>query len=104
MSQLLGLIILSFFISFILLIPFIDFLYKIKLKRQKQETRDIFDKRTPIFDKHNSWKVGTPFGGGILLIVVTTILTMWAYGLFSVDMKPWETFVILFTFIGFGLL
>jgi len=104
MSQILGLIILSFFISFILLIPFIDFLYKIKMKRQKQSTRDIFDKRTPIFDKLNSWKAGTPFGGGILIVVVTSILTLWAYGLFSIEIDPWKTFVLLFSFIGFGLL
>ncbi len=104
MSQLLGLSILSFFISFILLIPFIDFLYKVKLKRQKQVTKDIFDKRTPIFDKFNSWKVGTPFGGGILVVLVTSLLTFWAYGLFGIEVKPWETFVLIFSFIGFGLL
>jgi phospho-N-acetylmuramoyl-pentapeptide-transferase len=104
MAQLLGLTLLSFFITGILLIPFIDFLYKIKLRRQKQETRDMFDKPTPVFDKFNNWKVGTPFGGGILIIVVVTILTLWAYGLFNVEVKPWELFVILFTFIGYGLL
>lgn len=104
MSQLLGLIILSFFISFILLIPFIDFLYKVKLKRQKQKTKDIFDKRTPIFDKFHSWKSGTPFGGGILVILVTSLLTFWSYGVFSIDIKPWETFVLIFSFISFGLL
>lgn len=104
MAQLLGLTIMSFFITGILLIPFIDFLYKIKLRRQKQVTKDMFDKKTPLFDKFNSWKVGTPFGGGILIILVVTILTLWAYGLFAVSIKPWELFVVLFTFIGFGLL
>jgi len=64
----------------------------------------MFDKPTPVFDKFNNWKVGTPFGGGILIIVVVTILTLWAYGLFNVEVKPWELFVILFTFIGYGLL
>lgn len=104
MAQLLGLTILSFFISGILLIPFIDFLYKVKLRRQKQKTTDMFNKRTPLFDKYHSWKVGTPFGGGILIIAVVSILTIWAYGIFGVDIKPWELFVILFTFISFGLL
>lgn len=104
MSQLLGLVILSFFITGIVIVPFIDFLYKIKLKRNKQVTKDIFNKRTPLFDKYNSWKVGTPFGGGILIVLVVSILTLWAYGIFNIRIKPWELFVILFSFISFGML
>ncbi len=104
MAQLLGLTILAFFISGILLVPFIDFLYKIKLQRKKQKTRDIFEKRTPVFDKLHSWKVGTPFGGGLLIIAVVSVLTLWAYGVFSIPIKPWELFVLLFSFIGFGIL
>ncbi len=104
MAALLGLSILSTFITGILLVPFIDFLYKVKLKRQDQVTRDPFNKRTPLFDKYNSWKVGTPFGGGILIIGVVTVITLWAYGMLSVEVKYWELFVLLFSFIGFGLL
>ncbi len=104
MAQILGLTILSLFITFILLIPFIDFLYKIKLRRQKQKTVDIFNKPTPVFDKFNAWKVGTPFGGGILIIVVVTLLSLWSYGIFNIDLKPWEFFVIMFGFISFGML
>src|SRR3989344_6937176 len=104
MAQLLGLTILAFFITGVLLIPFIDFLYKVKFRRQKQSTKDPFNKRTPIFDKFNAWKVGTPFGGGILIVVVVTILTLWSYGILGTNVKPWELFVILFSFLGFGLL
>jgi len=104
MAQLLGLTLLSCFITGILLIPFIDFLYKIKLQRQKQETRDMFNKRTPVFDKFNNWKVGTPIGGGILIILVVVILTLWAYGLLNVEIRLSEIFVILFAFVGFGAL
>lgn len=104
MAQLLGLTILSFFITGILLFPFIDFLYRKNLQRQKQKTRDIFNNRTPLFDKFNAWKVGTPFGGGILIILIVSALTLWAYGIFQIKIKPWELFVILFAFIGFGLL
>ncbi len=104
MAQLLGLTILSFFITGVLLIPFIDFLYKIKFRRQHQETKDIFNKRTPLFDKFSKWKVGTPFGGGILIILVVSVLTLWAYGILGTNVKPWELFVILFSFISFGLL
>lgn len=104
MAQLLGLVILSFFITGILIVPFIDFLYKIKLKRNKQVTKDIFNNKTPLFDKYNSWKVGTPFGGGILIVLIVSILTLWAYGIFNIGIKPWELFVILFSFISFGIL
>ncbi len=104
MERLLGLIISSFFVTAILIVPFIDFLYRIKLRRAHQSTRDIFNKRTPLFDKFNSWKVGTPFGGGILIILVVTICTFWAYGIFNTKVLPWETFVIFFSFISFGAL
>lgn len=104
MDKVFGFAILSFFITVILLVPFIDFLYKIKLQRAKQKTRDMFNRRTPIFDKFNAGKVGTPFGGGLLIIFVVTILTLWTYGLFAVQVKFWELFVLLFSFIGFGAL
>ncbi len=104
MEQIFGFSLLSLFITGILLVPFIDFLYKMKLQRQNQLTRDIFNKRTKLFDKLSQWKVGTPIGGGILIIFVVTILTLWAYGLFQVEVKFWELFVLLFTFVGFGAL
>jgi len=105
MAQLLGLTLLSFIITGILFVPFIDFLYKIKLRRKKQITKDVLNNPTSIFDKfNNSWKVGTPFGGGILIILVVCALTIWAYGMFSVEINFWQFFVIFFTFISFGLL
>ena len=104
MAQLLGLTLLSLFFTGVLIVPFIDFLYKIKLRRQKQRTVDIFNKPTPLFDKFNSWKVGTPFGGGVLIIAVVTVLSLWSYGIFNVTASLWEVFVLLFAFISFGIL
>jgi phospho-N-acetylmuramoyl-pentapeptide-transferase len=104
MEQLLGLTISSFLVSAILFVPFIDFLYRIKMRRQHQVTKDMFNKRTPIFDKFNSWKTGTPVGGGLLILIVVTVWTFWAYGIFNVSLKPWEIFVIFFTFLSFGML
>jgi phospho-N-acetylmuramoyl-pentapeptide-transferase len=104
MSQLLGFALLSAFITSILIVPFIDFLYKIKLKRRDQTTVDIFNKPTPLFDKFNAWKAGTPFGGGILIIAVVTLLTLWGYGMFNIPINAWELFVILFSFVSFGAL
>ncbi len=104
MAQLLGLTILSLVMTGILIVPFIDFLYKVKLRRQVQTTKDVFDKPTPVFDKFNNWKAGTPVGGGALIIVVVTALALWSYGIFDVEIVPWEIFLLLFTFISFGIL
>lgn len=104
MEKVFGFAILSLFITFLLIVPFIDFLYKMKLQRQKQVTRDIFNKRTPIFDSLHDWKVGTPIGGGILIIFVVTILSFWAFGLFSVPVRFWEISAVFLAFLGFGLL
>jgi len=104
MAQLLGLVLLSVFITGVLLIPFIDFLYKMKFRRLKQKTVDMFDKPTPTFDKFNNWKAGTPFGGGILIIAVVCTLTFWAYGILDANIKTWEVIAIMLTFTGFGAL
>lgn len=104
MDKIFGFAILSFVITAMLLVPFIDFLYKIKLQRKHQKTRDMFNKRTPIFDKFSKDKVGTPFGGGLLIIIVVTVISLWTYGLFAVEVKFWELFVLLFAFLGYGAL
>src|SRR3989344_274162 len=104
MAQLLGITLLSMFVTFILLIPFIDFVYKIKLRRQNQSTVDIFNKPTPLFDRFNGWKVGTPFGGGLLIMIVVSAIFLWSFGIFNIEINFWELFTLLFTFISFGLL
>lgn len=104
MEKIFGFSILSFFITSILLVPFIDFLYKLKFQRKNQKTRDMFNKRTLNFDRLHAWKAGTPIGGGLLIIFVSTMLTLWAYGLFRVEVKFWELFVLIFAFLGFGVL
>jgi phospho-N-acetylmuramoyl-pentapeptide-transferase len=104
MAQLLGLVLLSLFVTGVLLIPFIDFLYKMKFRRLKQKTVDMFNKPTPTFDKFNNWKAGTPFGGGILIIVIVCILTFWAFGMLDAPVKVWEIAAIMIAFIGFGAL
>lgn len=103
----------SFFINFILIIPFIDFLYKLKFQRASQKTKDIFNKPTPIFDKFNEHKKGTPVGGGILILATTTFvffLFIFFYWLFKQKILTnypsiaSEIKIILFTFISFGFL
>lgn len=112
MAQIFFLTILSFFTTSLLLVPYINFLYKIKFQRQKQKTKDIFEKRTPIFDRLHSHKVGTPVGGGVLIITVVIFLSIaliilrQSVGLKITSIYPFESeiFILLFTFISFGVL
>lgn len=104
MAQALGLLILSFIISFLLFVPYIDKLYGWNIRRKVQTTKDAFNKRTPIFDKFHNCKAGTPIAGGLLVIIIVTILTLWSYGILNMTPKIWEIFVLLFSFISFGVL
>lgn len=112
MQILLGVLLFSWLVSSLLFLPFIKLLYKWRFQRLNQKTLDAFDKRTPIFDKFHAGKVGTPVGGGALVIVLTTFLFpvvlfllryFWlpitsVYPLFS------EIKILIFTFVSFGLL
>lgn len=112
MALFLGLLIFTFIITSILIIPFIDFLYKIKFQRRDQQTRDFLGLRTPIFDKFHREKVGTPVGGGFLIIIVVSLLYVILFPLISFlgvyitafyPIKD-ELNILFFTFISFGLL
>ncbi len=108
----LGLLIFSFVVNSILIIPFIDFLYKVKFTRRCQRTKDFLGKKTPIFDKLHACKAGTPVGGGILMIIATSFLYLlfFFHVIYSernivtaFPMKD-ELNILFFTFISFGLL
>jgi phospho-N-acetylmuramoyl-pentapeptide-transferase len=109
LSLALGLVMFSFLITSVLVVPFIDFLYKLKLTRRKEAPKK---GKIPLFDKLHDQKAGTPVGGGILIIVVVTILFATLFPLSSLlglfvhtayDLRI-ELIVIFFTFISFGLL
>ncbi|MEK7581105.1 MAG: phospho-N-acetylmuramoyl-pentapeptide-transferase [Patescibacteria group bacterium] len=112
MVQTLGLVLLSFVIISVLLVPFINLLYKIRFQRQYQKTRDMFEVRTPIFDKYHAHKAGTPVGGGALIIFVVTLLYIFVTGLmpyFGIErtsVYPFdkEVQILLYTFLSFGAL
>jgi len=109
---LLGVLLFSWLLSSILYIPFIQLLYQWKFQRLRQQTRDPLNKRTPIFDKFHQSKAGTPVGGGILIIIVTSILFPLALAIMHYFWIPItsvypivaEIKILLFTFISFGLL
>ncbi len=82
------------------------------MMRANQETKDPFGKMTPIFDKFNCHKAGTPVGGGILIISLTSIIFLGYLAWFLLERPHFsanyplltEVIVIMFTFISFGIL
>lgn len=105
------------FISFILnsaiIVPFINFLYRIRFQRAKQSTKDAFNKPTPIFDRFHQHKSGTPVGGGILIVSTTVIVFFLSLLLFTLFNQKIltnypstvaEIKILLFTFISFAFL
>ncbi len=105
MAQLLGLLLLSFFITAVLLVPFIDFLYKLHLKRTDETKRlDTLNKVTPITMKLLGYKKPRPIGAGVLIIAVTAILSLWSYGMLAVRANVAELIILLFTMLSFALL
>ncbi|MFZ2025139.1 MAG: phospho-N-acetylmuramoyl-pentapeptide-transferase [Microgenomates group bacterium] len=112
MVFLLGALLFSWIVSSSLYIPFIKLLYNLRMQRMNQVTLDAFNKRTPIFDKFHQMKTGTPVGGGVLIILVTTLLFPLALFLMkyfwvpitSVYPMASEIKILLFTFVSFGLL
>lgn len=105
----LGLVLFSFLITSALVVPFINFLYKLNLTRRKEAPKK---GKIPLFDKLHDKKAGTPVGGGVLIIMAVSILFaiifptakyMGVYIQSAHDLKT-ELFVIFFSFISFGLL
>lgn len=105
----LGLIIFSFMITSLLVVPFINLLYKLRITKREEGKGA---KKQSLFDKFHDIKAGTPTGGGILLILITTVLfailfpVMARMGIYIQSAYPLgnELFVVFFTFISFGLL
>jgi len=108
----LGLLLFSFLLTSIIVVPFINLLYRLKFQRQKQKTLDFQNKRTPIFDKFHNQKTGTPIGGGLLIIASVCLLFLLLFPILklshifiSSNFKiTSELSIIFFTFISFGLL
>ena len=105
----LGLIIFSFLINSLLVVPFINLLYKLRLTRGKEAPKK---GKVPLFDKLHDIKAGTPVGGGNLIIFVVAVLfavlfpvakRLGVYIQSSYDLNG-ELFVMFFTFVSFGLL
>lgn len=101
MSQLLGLVLLSFAITSVCMVPFIDFLFYIK-RRFEKKSENVKKTETPIHDQLMKADVAIPSGGGILIIIILVILSI-GYGLFGIGNKV-SLKILLFTLVSFGML
>jgi phospho-N-acetylmuramoyl-pentapeptide-transferase len=114
MAIFLGILIFSFTVTGILMIPFINLLYRLHLTFHRpikalapQESREFAAIQT-----QGKWKIGTPIGGGLLLIFVTAVLYVLLFpvlgrsGIYVTTVFPFkeELNIIFFTFLSFGLL
>lgn len=108
----LGLLLFSFLLTSIMVVPFINLLYRLKFQRQKQKTTDFQNKRTTIFDKFHNQKSGTPVGGGLLIIASVSIIYLILFPILKFSrifissnyQIDHEIVILFFTFISFGLL
>ncbi len=112
-SLYLGILLFSFVFNSFLMVPFINLLYRIRFQRQKQITKDPFDKLTPIFDFFHKQKAGVPVGGGLLLVSTTLFLFVFFLSLLYFFRVPIislfknvrsEAVIIFFTLFSFAFL
>ncbi|MFH1895878.1 MAG: phospho-N-acetylmuramoyl-pentapeptide-transferase [bacterium] len=85
-----------------LTVPFINLLYKLKFKNPKAISEDMYGKKT-IFNKLHGQKVGTPTGGGILIIGSAFLFSIVFYSLTRFAFN-WTAAVLFLTMFLFGVL
>lgn len=110
----LGLLIFSFIVTSIAIVPFINLLYTLKFQRKKQDnTTNVFGEKTAVFNYFHRAKEGTPIGGGLLIIIVVSLLfalIMPLLNLMGIELSAAyanhqaEVNVIFFTFLSFTIL
>ncbi|MCJ7792492.1 MAG: hypothetical protein MUP45_00730 [Candidatus Marinimicrobia bacterium] len=109
MALFLGLLIFSFLITSLAIVPFINLLYRLKFTRRSELPKK---GQVSLADKLHHWKVGTPVGGGILIIFMVSLLYALLFpllkylGVYITAVHPLrdELNIIFFTFIAYGLL
>lgn len=104
MIELLGLLLFSFVVTAIFMVPFIDFLYFLKRVFKKPISKGYDDSTTPIHNRllHDK-EAGTPVGGGILVLVVLGVLSL-GYSLFHEATIPKDLIILIFALGSFGVI
>lgn len=109
----LGILLFSFILTSMAVVPFINLLYRLKFRRAQQQTMDTFGKRTPIYDKFHHGKAGVPVGGGLLIVMLVSLLFAFMIPLlkfFGIEItsihqnNQVEINVLFFTFLSFAIL
>ncbi|MCL5783800.1 MAG: hypothetical protein M1142_00380 [Patescibacteria group bacterium] len=104
MVELLGLIIVSFFITSFLLVPFIDLLFYLKRRYHRASVKAASDINSPIHNKLLAGKdLDTPVGGGILLIPILIIISLLTLFLTRHKVTN-DVYVLVFTILSFGFI
>ncbi|EKD85478.1 MAG: hypothetical protein ACD_38C00016G0004 [uncultured bacterium] len=103
MVLLLGLLLLSFIVTSFFMVPFIDLLFYLKRRFEKNRTENEKKSETPIHDQLMKGDIGTPSGAGILLILILIVLSL-GYAFFSSSVDRVSLVILLFTLVSFGSL
>jgi len=109
MALLLGLLIFSFTLTSLAIVPFINTLYRAKFYKSKTA---ILSTRKTSASEHIKSKARTPEGGGLLILCIVCLLFAFIYplikflGVYITQVYPLheEINIIFFAFISFGLL
>lgn len=102
MYKLFGILLLSMTFTAVLIVPFIDLLYKLKFRSPQYKSEDIAGKKT-LFNKLHGHKVGTPTGGGILIIISAFLFSLIFYAVTKFAIN-WTAIILFFTLFSFGFL
>lgn len=109
MALYLGLLVFSFIVNAVLVVPFINLLYKLQFTRRAEAPKT---GKVPLFDQIHDKKAGTPVGGGILVVSTVSLLFALIFPLASYlgvyirgayNVKS-EINIIFFTFLSFAFL
>jgi phospho-N-acetylmuramoyl-pentapeptide-transferase len=103
MSELLGLVLLSFAVTSLFMVPFIDLLFYLKRRFERRGDSKKLNSETPIHDQLMKGDEATPVGGGILLIIILVSLTL-IYSIFNDWPDATSLKILLFTLLSFGAL
>ena len=103
MEQLLGLVLISFAVTSLVMVPFIDMLYALR-RKYKKISHNALSSDTPIHNQLLKGKdIDTPVGGGIPIILVVVLLsaviTFYTNYTFTKDFSE-----LVFTILSFGLI